>query len=904
MGDFETIIFILILFVIVIIVLPLVILSKISQLNQQMKGLDKKINSILDSGKKNVSPLSDEVKKEERVIFTPPPVPYSRIMKETYKDENPSLYQRKDSHEFNAEAVSSTVAENKETKADDMENKKTPAYSVPPIPDSLKSHKHETIEPLHTVPESKIAESSVQEKEDKQNMIEGVDNTSVRWSADKDIMDDANIPVFSMPAVPNSLESNVHESVERLQASSKSNITPPPSSVSEKDDSQNFLEWILGANWLSKIGIVTLVLGIAFFVKYAIDQNWINEVGRVGIGLLTGAIIIGIAHLLKAKYHVFSSILVGGGISVFYITITLAFREYELFSQTIAFGLLIFITLFSVLLSLVYDRKELAIFSLLGGFASPLMVSTGAGNYLVLFSYILILNTGMLIVSFVKKWRIIGVISYGMTLVFFWSWTLVSFKDEFFNVAIIISLFFVQFYLLALFDHFKSGKNISAYQVFLILSNNLLTYLAYLYVFDKYSSDLRGIITISLAVANAVVLVTLFRNSKIDRNLIYLLIAVVMSLVSLAVPIQLKGHVITLFWAAESVVLLWLWQKSQIRVFHVGFILISILTLFSYLIDINNNYSYYDSFEILVNRLFITGLSVVASYVINLFLLKKDKEHLNENLQIIWLFKFLIIILSYVLLFIELNFQLKAYTDITIYGISSFRSVTLATFTTIYIAVLAYIYRKQISSGSFLFGLLYVSVFLYTVIYSYFVIELRADIFHRFHDITYTPGLFHVHLLSLPAIGYIIYLLVRNMKPFSQGRTILSWILTVLVVTVLSIETDNVIIGIWGNHTNYKDLLYNIHTFGYPILWGMIAMILMIWGLNRKEVLLRKISLVFFVLIIIKFYAYDVWMMSQAGRIISFVILGVILLVVSFLLQKIRTLVKEPEKTDDKNADS
>ena len=899
MGDFETFIFILILFVVVVITLPLVILSKIGQLNQQIKGLDKKINSILDSGKKSILALSDEVKKEEHVILTPPPVPYSRIMKETYKEENTSLYQRKDSHAFDTGESSFTVAENKETKADDMEDKKTPAYSVPPVPDSLKSPKHETTDPLHTVAESKIQESSVQEKEEKQSNIEEVDHTSERWSADKGIMDNANIPVYSMPTVPDSLESPVHEPVKPLQTSSKSNIPPPPS-VSEKDDSQNFLERILGANWLSKIGIVTLVLGVAFFVKYAIDQNWINEVGRVGIGLLTGAIIIGIAHLLKAKYHVFSSILVGGGISVFYITITLAFREYELFSQTIAFGLLIFITIFSVLLSLVYDRKELAIFSLLGGFASPLMVSTGAGNYIVLFSYILILNTGMLIVSFVKQWRIIGVISYGMTLVFFWSWTLISFKDEFFNIAIFISLFFIQFYLLALFDHFKSGKTITPYQVFLILSNNLLTYLAYLYVFDKYSSDIRGIITISLAAANAVVLVTLFRNSKIDRNLVYLLIAIVMSLVSLAVPVQLKGHVITLFWAAESVVLLWLWQKSQIKVFHVGFILISIFTLFSYLIDINNNYSYYDSFEILVNRLFITGFSVVGSYVINLFLLKRDKEHLNENLQTIWLFKFLIIILSYVVLFIELNFQLKAYTDITIYDISSFRNVALATFTTIYMAVLACIYRKQISSGSFLFGLLYVSVFLYTVIYSYFIIELRADIFHSFHDISYTPGLFHIHLLSLPAIGYIIYLLVRNMKSFSQNSTILSWILTVLVVAILSIETDNLIIGLWGNDANYKDLLYNIHTFGYPILWGMIAMILMIWGLNRKEVLLRKISLVFFVLIIIKFYAYDVWMMSQAGRIISFVILGIILLVVSFLLQKIRTLVKEPEKTDDK----
>ena len=99
-------------------------------------------------------------------------------------------------------------------------------------------------------------------------------------------------------------------------------------------------------NWLSRIGIVTLVLGIGFFVKYAIDQNWINEIGRVGIGFLTGGIIIGIAHYLRTKYRVFSSLLAGGGIAVFYITITIAFREYALFGQSAAFVLLIITTLF------------------------------------------------------------------------------------------------------------------------------------------------------------------------------------------------------------------------------------------------------------------------------------------------------------------------------------------------------------------------------------------------------------------------------------------------------------------------------------------------------------------------------------------------------------------------------
>ncbi|MDU1892546.1 MAG: DUF2339 domain-containing protein [Dysgonomonas sp.] len=679
--------------------------------------------------------------------------------------------------------------------------------------------------------------------------------------------------------------------------------TPPVEVYDEPE--RNFLEKIMGENWLSKIGIITLVLGIAFFVKYAIDQEWINEVGRVGIGILTGGIIIGIAHKLKSKYHVFSSILVGGGISVLYITITLAFREYELFSQTIAFLLLIGVTIFSVILSLYYDRKELAIFSLLGGFASPLMISTGTGNYIVLFSYILILNSGMLVISFIKKWRVIGILCYVLTLCFFWSWVFKSFETEFIGVTIFASLFFIQFYLLALFDHFKSGNKITPYQATLILSNNLFFFLACLYVFDNYPYDVRGIVTISIAVVNALIMFTLFRKSEVDRNLIYLIIAVVMTFVSLAIPIQLQGHVITMFWAAEMVILLLLWQRSQIAIFRIGFIIISGLTIISYIIDINHNYTYDPALTIVLNRIFITGLVVMAAFGLVSFLLKKEDPDSIIEIRgvdtfsigsIIKAFKVSLIGLSFIVPFLELNYQLERFTDIDY--TSSFRYLAMATYTFLYIMILAVIYRNKFSK-SIVFIQFFAAVFFYTIVYSYLAIELRFDIFYlKEYNTTY----FLLHLLSLPMVAFIVYLLIKNVKSLHEDWFApICWGLVIMSVSILSVETDHIIILLFGGTDNYSSLLYDVHTFGYPILWGVLAMILMVWGLNRKEVLLRKISLIFFGVIIVKFYAYDVWHMSQAGRIVSFVLLGVILLLVSFLQQKIKTLVKddETEKKED-----
>ena len=80
------------------------------------------------------------------------------------------------------------------------------------------------------------------------------------------------------------------------------------------------------------------------------------------------------------------------------------------------------VTAFSVFISLNYDREELAILSVLGGFAAPLMVSTGEGNYLVLFSYLLVLDTSLLVIAFYRNWSVLNGVTYVLTLLMYGIW--------------------------------------------------------------------------------------------------------------------------------------------------------------------------------------------------------------------------------------------------------------------------------------------------------------------------------------------------------------------------------------------------------------------------------------------------------------------------------------------------
>ena len=681
----------------------------------------------------------------------------------------------------------------------------------------------------------------------------------------------------------------------------------------ERVGEKSFFEKFFGENLLTKIGIITLVLGVAFFVKYAIDQEWINEIGRVGIGILTGAILIGIAHKLRKEYHVFSALLVGGGIAVFYFTITLAFREYKLFSQPVAFGILIGITILSVAFSLLYDRKELAIFSLLGGFASPLMISTGEGNYIVLFSFIFILNTGMLVLASRKNWHIIGTISYVLTLVFYLGWLIGSFDDQIAGGLVFATLFFVQFYILTVIDHFKANSKLSAYHAILLLSNNLFLLASTLTILYDHP-NFRGIAIISIAIFNAIAMITLYKTKKVDSSLIYLLIAIIMSLVTLAIPIQLNGNAITMFWAAESVILLWLWKRSQIKMFAFGFAGVSFLFISSYIMDLAHVYDmsdYYLSGEghpaIIFNRLFMTGLIIVLSYVANICL---TKENNNDSILFILpgltfkllnrIFKVLLVVFTYIIIHVELDIQLAYYTDVDYY--STFRYLGLISFAGLYVAALALIVPKRIKQMDFIYGLLFVFMVIYSIVSIAITTQLRSDIFYVNQISAYPTSYFSIHFLPLIALTIIITLVAKISKTKSPLTfKVFCWITSLVSVIVLSVEAENIATMMFNQYdaTNYNYVLHQVHTFVFPILWGVIAMVLMVWGLKAREVVLRQISLVFFGVIIVKFYAYDVWRMSQAGRIISFVLLGVILLVVSFLQQKIKILIKKDEDTSD-----
>ena len=218
----------------------------------------------------------------------------------------------------------------------------------------------------------------------------------------------------------------------------------------EREWVRSDLEKFIGENLIAKIGIVILVLGVGIGTKYAIDNGWISPLLCVVMGYAIGFALVGLADRLKEKYHNFSAVLLSGGMAVMYFVTYFAYAFYSLIPQAAAFALMAIFTVFTVVAAMIYRRQVIAHIGLVGAYAVPFLLSDNSGNYPFLFSYMAIVNGGILTIAVVKQWRAIFYTSSAFTWLIFYAWFAVKYSpaDHFYLALGFLGLFFAIFYLM------------------------------------------------------------------------------------------------------------------------------------------------------------------------------------------------------------------------------------------------------------------------------------------------------------------------------------------------------------------------------------------------------------------------------------------------------------------------
>lgn len=392
------------------------------------------------------------------------------------------------------------------------------------------------------------------------------------------------------------------------------------------------LENVIGTRWIGRIGMLAVIFGIAFFLKYSFDNKLIGETGRIILGIFWGICFIGFGEYFQKKknWNIYGQIFTGGGITILYFSIYAAFAFYHLVSQILAFAALIVITTTGVTLSVRYSARSIAVIGILGGFLTPVMLSTGENRPISLFSYILLLDAGILSVVYLKQWRSIGIVSLIGTIFLYLAWHGRFYTIEQESIAFgIVTVFFI-FYNLYVF--LASAKNKTA------LAEQLIIFISAAFYFLSFNAQNQYVnnwnlksFVLAMSFVEILFALLIFKMNPVLKNIIYSFAGASVVLNVIAIFIVFEKEWITAALAAEMVIFAFMGIRLDKPSLRLAAYILGMISLVRFFKETGLVLGPFDKFIPLINSRFIICSFVIAAFYVLLYLLNKNRESLQKN---------------------------------------------------------------------------------------------------------------------------------------------------------------------------------------------------------------------------------------------------------------------------------
>jgi uncharacterized membrane protein len=342
---------------------------------------------------------------------------------------------------------------------------------------------------------------------------------------------------------------------------------------------QRSLESRVGSQWFNRIGIVAMLIGAAWFLKFAFDNHWVGPAGRILIGLLSGAALIGWSERFRSKgYAAFSYSLKAVGSGVLYLSLWAAFSLYHLIPPGVAFAGMVLVTAFNAFIAWRQSAELLAVYAIVGAFSTPLLLSTGRDEEVFLFSYLLMMNAATMALLVLKGWNRLLVLSFIGTVAFYWGWYWQFYTPAaFVTTTVFLSLFVLLFAAATILARQRRAhpEQDDAARVLVSLANAAFGFLGFYAMLSQNGSGRNtalawcsvGFGAFYLAVRKWMERTPIAGSRLASLSDIQLSIAIVF--LTLAVPLAVHGHWVTVGWMAEGAVLVWVATRLRTRLMQV-----------------------------------------------------------------------------------------------------------------------------------------------------------------------------------------------------------------------------------------------------------------------------------------------------------------------------------------------
>jgi uncharacterized membrane protein len=412
-----------------------------------------------------------------------------------------------------------------------------------------------------------------------------------------------------------------------------------PKFQSSPSKGRDDLETRIGGSWFNIIGVVAIVFGVGFFLKYAFDNGWITPLYRVITGLFIGFAFLAAGEWLRKKYASYAYGLTGGGILILYLSAWSSFRLYDLFPQKTVFIFMALITALASLLAARYNTLIIAILGLIGGFLTPILLSTGVDNEAGLFGYITLLNLGVLALAFTKQWRSLNYLSFAATVLMVAAWLGEWYEPaKLWTTVIFLTIFFAIFALLAVLYNVVNKRPTGWLDLGLVFINAILYFsTTYLLLNDavhagKYHAYLGGFALLMSAFYGLLGYFT-YSQDREDSLLILTFGGLAALFLVLAVPIQFDQQWVTMAWALEGAIMTWIGLRVKDRTSLYAALCIFGIAAFHWLIIDAPQFAYEagKSFTPLLNNRALSAAVLVASLAAAAWFYKRFGEHLKAE---------------------------------------------------------------------------------------------------------------------------------------------------------------------------------------------------------------------------------------------------------------------------------
>jgi len=402
------------------------------------------------------------------------------------------------------------------------------------------------------------------------------------------------------------------------------------------------VDWepIVGGNWLARIGVVAIVIGTAFFLKLAFDNNWIGEPERVVLGILGGLAFLGASQYWLRKYPVYAQALAGGGIGILYLSIFSAFVLFSLIGFYSAVGLLLLISCISAALALRHDSLALALIGIAGALMAPFILSGFAdgadaraptGRSLQLIAYIIAVDLGVLVLSTFKNWRWLTLTALVGSLAAYGAWY-AEYSDTVGHLTSqgSITIIFLIFVAATTLFHLVWRRAPKAYDFTLMVATASAYFgISYGLLWNDFRDWMGGFTLLLSLFYGGIAYLALLRIRE-HVNLALMSLAIALVFLTIAVPVELDLLWIAVAWSTQGTVLVWLsfrlrmWKlrASGLCVFAV--LAVRVLAFDTTIDDLGN-------FQVILNSRMLAFASAITALYLAAYLVRRGSHLMQEQ---------------------------------------------------------------------------------------------------------------------------------------------------------------------------------------------------------------------------------------------------------------------------------